>query len=157
MDTFIKTNEVLLKENETWLHFTDPYRVIQVDALADVLPALREIEDLIQHNNWHAAGFLSYEAAPAFDPAHQTHPKTDFPLIWFGLYPAPRRITLPEPDSARPTLAWLSTVDRDTYNAAIEQIKDHIAEGQTYQVNYTMRLNTSISGDPRAWYEAQLS
>ena len=148
MHTFINTNEVLLKENGEWLHFTAPQRIIQATSLTDVLPALREIEDLIKAHAWHAAGFLSYEAAPAFDEAHQAHPKTDFPLLWFGLYPAPRVITLPEPASAKPALTWSPTVDRDTYNAAIALIKEHIAEGQTYQVNYTMRLQTDFHSDP---------
>jgi para-aminobenzoate synthetase/4-amino-4-deoxychorismate lyase len=148
MATSINTNEVLLKDNGVWLHFTQPQRVIQVDALGDILPALREIEDLIKANDWHAAGFLSYEAAPAFDKAHQTRSNPDFPLLWFGLYPAPRIVTLPEPDSAKPVLTWSPTVDRDTYNSAIAQIKDHIAEGRTYQVNYTMRLRTDFRADP---------
>jgi len=148
MDTFINTNEVLLKENEAWLHFTNPQRVIQVNTLTDVLPALREIEDLIKLNGWHAAGFLSYEAAPTFDKAHQTRPTPDFPLLWFGLYPTPRIVTLPEPDSPKPALTWLPTVDREKYNAAIAQIKEHIADGQTYQVNYTMRLQTNFNVDP---------
>jgi len=143
MNTFINTNEVLLKENETWLHFARPHHVIQADALDEVVPTLHEIERLIDVNNWYAAGFLSYEAAPAFDKAHLTHPITGFPLLWFGLYDAPRLITLPEPASVKPALTWLPTVDRDTYNDAIAQIKDHIAEGQTYQVNYTMRLRQS--------------
>src|SRR5260221_4782405 len=149
MDTFIHTNEVLLKENGEWLHFTRPHRVIQIDTLNDVIPALHEIEDLIKINGWHAAGFLSYEAAPAFDQAHLTHPTTGFPLLWFGLYSPPRVISLPEPDSAQPTLSWLPTVDRNTYDSAIAQIKDQIAEGRTYQVNYTMRLQADFNID--AW------
>jgi len=148
MATFINANEVLLKENGVWLHFTEPQRVIQSDMLDDVLPALREIEDLVNVNGWHAAGFLSYEAAPAFDTAHQTQAGAGFPYLWFGLYPAPRIVTLPEPDSAKPALIWLPTVDRNTYNTAIAQIKDHIAEGRTYQVNYTMRLQTDFNTDP---------
>ncbi|MEP7133899.1 MAG: aminodeoxychorismate synthase component I [Chloroflexota bacterium] len=161
METFINTNEVLLKENETWQHFADPHRVLQIDTLADVLPALREIENLVKFKHWHAAGFLSYEAAPAFDKVLRVERSdesssrsvdetqaTEFPILWFGLYPAPRLITLPEPDSAKPTLSWLPTVDRDTYNSAIELIKDHIAEGRTYQVNYTMRLRTDFNIDP---------
>lgn len=148
MSAFIDTNEVLLKENNEWLHFAAPHRVIQVDTLNDVVPALREIEDLIKVNDWHAAGFLSYEAASAFDKAHLTHPTTGFPLIWFGLYPAPRIVTLPESASPKKTLSWLPTIDRDTYNAAITQIKDHIAEGRTYQVNYTMRLGSEFKTDP---------
>jgi len=156
MNTIIKANEVLLRENDTWLHFTDPVRIIQIDKLDDVLPALSEIEDLIKANDWHAAGYISYEAAPAFDSALRPERSgaqskgnlAEFPLLWFGLYPAPRVISLPEPDSAIPALPWLPTVGRDTYNAAIDQIKDHIAEGQTYQVNYTMRLKTEFNIDP---------
>ena len=34
----------------------------------------------------YAAGFISYEAAPAFDRALTTRPPDDFPLLWFGLY-----------------------------------------------------------------------
>ena len=64
---FIQINEVLLKENGQWLHFARPHRIIQADELKDVIPALRELEALIEANQWHAAGFLSYEAAPAFD------------------------------------------------------------------------------------------
>ena len=63
MDTFIKTNTVLLKDNEVWCLFNDPQRVIHTNTLDDVLPALREIEDLTQREDWHAAGFISYEAA----------------------------------------------------------------------------------------------
>jgi para-aminobenzoate synthetase/4-amino-4-deoxychorismate lyase len=142
-------NEILLRENNEWLHFASPYHVISVQALEGVIPALREIERLIQVNGWYAAGFLSYEAAPVFDKALQTHPETGFPHLWFGLYPAPRAIKLPKPASAKETLFWLPTVDRDTYNSAIEKIKDHIAHGRTYQVNYTMRLRTDFKGD--AW------
>jgi len=144
----IKTNEVVLKENDAWLHFAEPHRVIAAERLQDVLPALREIEDLVNVNGWHAAGFLSYESAPAFDAAHRAHTETGFPFLWFGLYSPPRLISLPEPDSAKPTLTWLPTVNRDTYNSAIEQIKNHIAEGRTYQVNYTMRLQADFNVDP---------
>lgn len=146
--SLINTNEVLLKENGTWLHFTQPHQIIQVNVLEDIIPALREIEDLIKANKWYAAGFLSYEAAPAFDPSHRIQPGTGFPYLWFGLYPAPRLMTQPEPAQPKESLAWLPTVDRNTYNAAIEKIKNYISDGQTYQVNYTMRLQTDFNVDP---------
>src|SRR5260221_1509555 len=147
MGTFINTNEVLLKEIGEWLHLTNPQRVIQIDALTDVIRALREIEDLIKVNGWHAAGFLSYEAAPAFDQAHLTKPTNGFPLLWFGLYPSPRVVSLPEPDSAKPALSWLPAVDRNMYDSAVAQIKDHIPEGQTYQVKYTMLMQADFNDD----------
>ena len=144
----IKTHEIILKEDNAWLHFTEPHRVIVADQLQNVLPAMREIEHLVNKNWWHAAGFVSYEAARAFDPAHLTKPIPEFPYLWFGLYSQPRVMILPEPDPAKPALTWLPSVDRATYNAAIEQIKNYIADGRTYQVNYTMRLQADFHTDP---------
>ncbi|HLA07249.1 MAG TPA: aminodeoxychorismate synthase component I [Anaerolineales bacterium] len=189
----IKINEVILKKGDDWLCFSEPHRVMIAERHQDVLPAMREMEHLVNMNGWHAAGFVSYEAAPAFDKAFRppvkasglrersseaaqtkggfasidnlgnrapsslhshrsdalSEAREDFPYLWFGLYPPPRLVTLPEPDSAKPALTWSPTVDRDTYNAAIEQIKDHIADGWTYQVNYTMRLLAEFHID--AW------
>jgi para-aminobenzoate synthetase / 4-amino-4-deoxychorismate lyase len=146
---FVKQNEVLLKENSEWLYFSNPHQIITAEKLGDVLPALREIERLIASNDWHAAGFLSYEAASAFDAALQTKPGAGFPFLWFGLYPEPRIIRLPGLTEPNPILDWHPTADREAYNAAIAKIKDCIAQGKTYQVNYTMRLQANFSGS--AW------
>lgn len=145
----IKVGECLIKSDEGWFHFRSPYRILVAETPKDVLPALQEVEQLTRANNWYAAGFLSYEAASAFDPALQTISEANFPCLWFGLYPEPSRIALPKPERAKEVLAWRPTVCRDTYNASIAKIKDHIAAGRTYQVNYTMRLETEFHGD--AW------
>jgi para-aminobenzoate synthetase/4-amino-4-deoxychorismate lyase len=144
--SLVKQHEVLLKENNEWLYFSNPQQIMRAEKLEDVLPALREIERLIASNHWYAAGFLSYEAAPAFDSALQTKPATGFPYLWFGLYPEPQIVTLPGPEGSKPILDWHSANDRETYNAAIAKIKDYIAEGKTYQVNYTMRLHADFRG-----------
>jgi len=161
----IQTDEIVLRDGDSWLHFANPHRVIFTERLQDVLPALREIEDAV-NNGFHAAGFLSYESAPAFDSAHVTRAERsdpelaegerrrsaargDIPLLWFGLYPQPRLISLPQPASPKPALVWSPTVSRETYNSAIEQVKNQIADGRTYQVNYTMRLRTDFNAD--AW------
>ena len=143
---FVKQNEVLLKDNNDWLYFSNPHQIITAEKLGDVLPALREIERLIAGNDWHAAGFLSYEAAAAFDSALQTKPGTGLPYLWFGLYPEPRIVRLPGLAGRKPILDWHPTADREAYSAAIEKIKGYIAKGKTYQVNYTMRLQAEFSG-----------
>lgn len=155
----VDKNEALIRDNTEWLHFSNPFEVFSTENLDDVLPILRKIEQLVQENHWYAAGFLSYEAAPAFDPALQTVVRqhsslysartNEFPLLWFGLYPKPRRVALPEFGESKEILDWRSTTDRETYHSAIAKIKDHIAEGRTYQVNFTMRLQTEFAGD--AW------
>jgi para-aminobenzoate synthetase/4-amino-4-deoxychorismate lyase len=147
--TMVKINEVLLKNHRKWLHFANPHQLISAEELGDVGPALREMERLVQANDWYAAGFISYEAAAAFDPALQTKPIAGFPYLWFGLYPKPRLVELPKPKQPKEVLNWQPTVDRGTYNSAITRIKEYIAEGKTYQVNYTMRLQADFTGS--AW------
>ena len=145
----IKGNEVLLRDEGGWLHFSAPYRVIAASKLESVMPALQEVEWQTQVNGRYAAGFLSYEAAPAFDPALQTRSDSGLPYLWFGLYPKPCSVVLPQPKGSKEIFDWHPTIDRQTYNAAVAEIKDHIAEGRTYQVNYTMRLRTDF--DSSAW------
>jgi para-aminobenzoate synthetase/4-amino-4-deoxychorismate lyase len=145
----INTNEVVLRDNAEWLHFTHPYRLIFAEHLDDVVPALREMEQLVQANTWYAAGFLSYEAASAFDPALQTHTASGFPYLWFGLYPEPQAVVLPKPEPQNRDLDWRPTTCREEYNGSIDKIRAYIAEGKTYQANYTMRLQSEFKGS--AW------
>lgn len=135
--------------SQTWLHFESPHRVICVTRLEKVLPALREIERLVNENGWHAAGFLSYESAPAFDRILAVRPVGNFPLLWFGLYPEPHQTaSLPPKDGDYHLNEWKPSVSRETYNAAITQVKARIADGKTYQVNYTFRLRNQLTGSP---------
>ncbi|HEY3310431.1 MAG TPA: aminodeoxychorismate synthase component I [Anaerolineales bacterium] len=136
-----------------WLHFEHPRRVIIARRLEEVLPALREIEAAVEQAGLYAAGYISYEAAPAFDAALVTRPSAGFPLLWFGLYSQPQRTTtLPPAQGSYSLEKWQPSVSRTTYNAAIAQIKARIAQGLTYQVNYTFRLRNRFSGDARALF-----
>ena len=134
------------------LAFTQPERVIVARTIAEVRPALREVQQST-HQGYFAAGMICYEAAPAFDSALIAHPPNGLQLLWFGLFRAP--VTLPRITRQHAAVSgWVADTDRDTYDANIVAIREAIARGDTYQVNYTMRLNTSVSGDPRAWYES---
>ena len=134
------------------LAFTQPERVIIATSVAEVRPALREIQQATRQG-FYAAGMVCYEAASAFDAALHTHPSGPLPLLWFGLFRAP--VSLPRAVKQHAAVSgWMPDTDRATYEACITAIRDAIARGDSYQVNYTLRLNTSVSGDPRAWYEA---
>jgi para-aminobenzoate synthetase / 4-amino-4-deoxychorismate lyase len=133
-----------------WFCFRDPEQIVCARRLDEVLPALSRIEALAAQYQWHAAGFISYEAAQAFDGAFCAHPAVEFPLLWFGLYRAPEEFSLPDPDYEAYSLGEIhSSISRSQYDIAIQQIKGHIRSGDTYQVNYTLRLRASFSGD--AW------
>ncbi len=152
----IGKDEVLLKNNNEWLHFTKPHHIISARNLDDVHSALQEVERLVNSNNWHAAGFVSYEAAPAFDSALHVLDAGDFPLLWFGLYSEPQIIQASEifkELGGSVDLDWNPSIERESYNSAIEKIKDHIALGRTYQVNYTMRLNSEFNSNEWVFFQ----
>jgi len=140
----IEKHEALLKISNEWAHFSNPHQIISAASVNDVYPALQEVERLVNSNQWHAAGFMSYEAAPAFDNALRVNNADGFPLLWFGLYSEPKRIQLPISNINSEPQNWQATVERASYNYAIEKVKDHIARGNTYQVNYTMRLQSEM-------------
>jgi para-aminobenzoate synthetase/4-amino-4-deoxychorismate lyase len=162
----------------TWLWFEDLVQVVETWQRAEVLDKLDVVEQAVL-GGLYAAGFVSYEAAPAMDAALCTHPGGELPLVWFGLFrrmaqaseaPAeekgdrsnlcqapggPLRGKLdPSPFSAREAAGfsvgpWQPSVTPEHYAASLDRVHDYIARGHTYQVNYTFRLRARFGGD--AW------
>lgn len=142
-------NMVLLQDETRWLLYQNPETIITARSLEDVLPALILIEKHVETDHAFAAGFLSYEAGPAFDKALKTHPQTDFPLLWFGLYKQPEILEiLPEIRTSYHLDRWQPDTDISVYMQTVNRIRDYLAGGDTYQVNYTIRMRTRFSGDP---------
>lgn len=112
------------------------------------------VEAVVTHRQWYAVGFLSYEAAAAFDSALQTYPPTALPLLWFGLFSQPDIIQPPAIAEASPFHLgdWMPSIHQDDYKQAMSQIKAKIAQGETYQVNYTFRLRSPFQGHPETFF-----
>lgn len=130
-----------------WLSFSRPQAVLQARTAADVLPALEKAAHLVETRSLWAAGLVAYEASPAFDQAMRIRTPGPMPLLWLGLFPQPAE-TGPPPPTDAVEIAWQPDVDEGAYLQAIQRIKAHIARGDTYQVNYTLRLRAPFSGDP---------
>jgi para-aminobenzoate synthetase/4-amino-4-deoxychorismate lyase len=124
-------------------------RILQSFEHSSVIPLLEEIEAAAAAG-LHAAGFITYEAAPAFDPAMTTHPRGALPLAWFGLFKSARRHHRLPGSSSLPIepLHWQPTVDLTDYKQAIQSIRSAIEKGDTYQANFTLRLRTAYQDDP---------
>jgi para-aminobenzoate synthetase/4-amino-4-deoxychorismate lyase len=137
--------------HQQWLRFQNPIEIIQAHSIHQVVPQFQRVNQLIEQHHYYGAGFISYEAASAFDPNLETYPLTDFPLLWFGLYSKPEVIEIPQVMEGEDNikLNWLSSVSKTEYENAIAQIKQYIQQGETYQVNYTYRLYTPFQGN--AW------
>lgn len=141
-----------------WLSLGEPRTCLTTQRLEEVLPLLQRAESEVERGAY-LAGFLSYEAAPAFDAALAAHPPGEFPLLWLGVFDAAQVQRLPDlpplPGAYR-LGEWQATVSEAEYAEAITRIKAEIAAGRTYQVNYTYRLRAPFSGEPGALF-AQLA
>ena len=139
---------VLQQEDGTWRTLAEPAGVLVARTLADVLPLLAEVESATRRG-LHAAGFVAYEAAPAFDAHLTVHPPDNRPLAWFllgrGLLPAA------PPAAPPPTPAWRADTDAAGHAAGVRRIRELIAAGETYQVNYTFRQHADAGPDALAW------
>lgn len=144
--------ELRFVSREREWYFRHPEQVLIARTLEEVQPTL-ERAAMAARAGKYAAGFIAYEAAPAFDPALKTHPLDGEPLVWFGIFNKPEE-SLPRNPSANPfTIGdWSPGVSRDTYTAAIDKIRAYIAAGDTYQVNYTFPLTASFNGDALNWF-----
>ncbi|MDP8214870.1 MAG: aminodeoxychorismate synthase component I [Candidatus Euphemobacter frigidus] len=135
--------------NGRWFSFRHPVEVIEVSEVADLLPGLRRVEELVENRGLYAAGFISYEAAPAFDTALRTRPPGPFPLLRFGIYSQPEIVQPPPFGGGIQPGPWVPSITKRDYRRGVNRIKEQIARGETYQVNYTLRLSTPFTGD--AW------
>jgi para-aminobenzoate synthetase / 4-amino-4-deoxychorismate lyase len=76
--------DVIFRHDNDWWKFSQPHRVILTEKVGEVRQSLEEVEQLVNEHGWTAAGFVSYEAAPAFDASLQVIESHGFPLLWFG-------------------------------------------------------------------------
>ncbi|MFP4500617.1 MAG: aminodeoxychorismate synthase component I [Candidatus Hydrogenedentota bacterium] len=151
--------------------FARPVDVVTANACSEVPNALRWVQHAVDRGMW-AAGFLAYEAGPAFDDALAMRaPYPRLPLAWFGIYhtctdrPAPA----PEPDPAIGACAgreggggavcssfdvgpWTPLVGEADYHVALARIREYIAAGDTYQVNYTFPMHAPFRGNSLACF-----
>ncbi|MGM0887339.1 MAG: aminodeoxychorismate synthase component I [Bacillota bacterium] len=134
------------------LYFANPKKVITAHSIEDVLPQFQKVQEAIEQGNY-AAGYVSYEAAPAFEQSFKVKDGAIMPLLWFGIFDKPEE-EIPEKMTGAFNLAeWQSETDSNAYRSGFQRIKSEIKKGNTYQVNYTMRLQSQFEGDDFAFFE----
>jgi para-aminobenzoate synthetase/4-amino-4-deoxychorismate lyase len=138
----------------------DPVGILEATRPDEVLPTIAAADAAAARGLW-VAGFVAYEAAPGIDPAltvrerEPDDPLLRLPLAWFAMFERREETVLPSPRDDQPetdAAAWQPSVDRARYDDAIARIREHIAAGDTYQVNHTLRLRSTVRGDERGLY-----
>jgi para-aminobenzoate synthetase/4-amino-4-deoxychorismate lyase len=135
--------------------FPPPASTVVAYQPSDVLSAMCAVETAVAAGRW-AVGFVSYEAAPGFDPAlsvrtpAEGQPLSDLPLVWFGLCEAPTEVeplgASPQAASNVPAYSWDLDTTPDEYRWRVEAVRAHLAAGDVYQCNLTGRFRTTITG-----------
>ncbi len=125
--------------------FSDPDRILVAHASEEVPVLLGELDEALASGKW-AAGYLGYEAGLVLDkPIAPRHTST-VPVAWFGIYDKPvqleyQSLRLGGLGSAEDIGDVRLSVDEREYSDCIERVKDYIAAGDVYQVNYTCKLH----------------
>lgn len=125
------------------LLFRSPDRVVVARTIAEVPSAMAAVDQGLR-DGLYAAGYVAYEAAPAFDRALTTHAPSAVPLVYFGLFRSVETAasladaTLPTP------LEWTPELSAADHARGVAAIREAIAEGETYQINYTFRLRAAL-------------
>src|SRR5699024_10959086 len=102
----------------------------------------------------YAAGYISYEAAPAFDPNLHAKSGNRMPLLWFGIFPEPDATCKHSPENKQfQTGIWHPDVSTDKYYKNIDKIQDYMKQDQIKQVNYTIQMAADFKGDSFAFYK----
>lgn len=140
-----------------WGLFCAPAEVVAARSVSEVEPAFRALEAWTGRGGY-AAGFVSYEAAAAFDPCMETHSPEGFPLLAFAFYERPpERIELPDCSDGALASALQPELSETEYRERIAAVRAELFAGNIYQANLTFRCRAPLSAEPEALFLSLLS
>jgi para-aminobenzoate synthetase/4-amino-4-deoxychorismate lyase len=125
---------------------------------AGVATVLAEAEKAAD-SGLYAAGFLAYEAAGAVNPYLPSLPPVEgLPLAWFAIFSERVAVAAGHglPEACSHNLDLAPAVDQADHAAVVDRIHRAIANGESYQINYTFPLQGHYGGDPLTLYRRLL-
>lgn len=131
-----------------WWRFDTCVAVVAVYDVGSVRAQFDAMVQRVEAEGLWAVGWVTYEAAQAFDPALPTGHPLEQPLTWFALCRPPVAARLPEAQPRDVSRDWDADIGREPFGEAIARIHAEIKQGNTYQVNYTHRLHAPAADDP---------
>lgn len=141
------------------LLFSQPRGTILAENIDAVGPAIAAMREHLGHGEWLAGG-MAYEAGAALEPRLATRAKmTDGPLLWFGRFGAPQRLSRPqmlELLEAHRRPVWVGApeprITETQHAAAVARVQQWIAAGDIYQANLTFPCALPFRGHPLALF-----
>lgn len=159
-----------LGSDHTSYLFSSPEKLLYATCPMEFSTLLEDIEDATQ-KGFYAAGRINYEAAYALHNISAT--LSTVPLASFGLYRQPSSFDHHSGTTSGPVIPSVNVeadvavhplltppqiqIDRKSYQENFTAIQQLLADGDTYQVNFTTRVEADLLGPPIALYEALIS
>lgn len=131
---------------EKWAIFTNPNSIISIEKLSAIEQTFNSIEEKIKQG-FYCVIFIPYEAALAFDSAFAVKKNTNLPLIWAAFFDKALASLRYEdfPNAENFSIDTKSEVTLNEYKNSLNKIQKYIMNGDTYQVNFTFRIEGKAS------------
>ena len=155
-------------ENRCSYLFLHPKYVVSANRLEEIPSVFARIEAALA-DGLHVAGFFSYECGYHFQPGlADTDSSRVLPLVWLGIYDKPFVFDHAQGWVKQPPVLSLSQtrepkitapaslnleITKEEYCKNILKIKEYIAAGDTYQVNFTDRVSFQTHTSPEILFE----
>lgn len=144
--------------------FTNPKKTITAKNYSDIDDCLSEIQGGIDEG-YYAVGFYAYEVGyHLIEKLNDRRKKnSESPLIEVVLFSNRYSVNDVEVDSILKELSGNEyggikhpklNMEKEEYLDSLNKIHQHIVDGNTYQINYTLKFKFDFLGNPSAFYSA---
>ena len=140
-------------EGDQYLFFYDPLETLTGYDTQSVENILKKVEEYADSGKW-AVGFVSYEASPAFDSALMAFEDPEFPKICFSIFDKVQKSDLSEITGDFHAGPWKHSMDFRNYGHSLNNLKQQIMYGNSYQANFTFQLKSRFEGSALAFFKA---
>ena len=143
--------------------FDNPHTIIQMQPDKDLNQFFSQAEIYLKKGFW-LAGYFSYEFGYLLEQKLKNcmPKKKSMPLAWLGVFRPPfiinhtKPLLIPRPlkeEGLSFNVSNLrSNISEAEYKKAIKKIKDYLEVGDSYQVNFTFKLECDFKGCPFSLY-----
>jgi para-aminobenzoate synthetase/4-amino-4-deoxychorismate lyase len=142
----------LIRTGTAWRLYESPREIIAINDAGALTDSLRGIGKHVSAGG-EAAGLLRYEAGYAFEPLlRPLLSKQTGNLLWFGLYENVSvfdDIVFPASEQVNHIENLAATILRDQYSNKLNEIRELIAAGEVYQINFTHPVRFQLKSS--AW------
>lgn len=151
-NTVLFGGSFLKKDPGDFLLFSDPAEIIELRSFEDTHSFFGKLGERLA-GGFCLAGYIGYEAGYGFEPESFGSFRagdSGLPLAWFGVYGAPRLLN---EEQTRQMISGdcrsgepVFDLTKEVYAEKIGKIRQHIAAGNVYQVNFTGRYRFDFAG-----------